>query len=186
MKVDKEYINQLKRESKEIRDILIKITSKNGGHLGPNLGVVELTQSIIDVFDLPKDKLLFDVGHQSYVYKLLTGRKEKFKTLRTRDGIGPFSDPRESEYDFFIAGHAGSALSAGAGIAKANPDEKVIVIIGDASIANGHSLEALNNIGNNIKNLIVILNDNEMSIGENVGSLSNFFGKLMISNAYMN
>ncbi|MGL4999266.1 MAG: 1-deoxy-D-xylulose-5-phosphate synthase [Cetobacterium sp.] len=186
MKVDKEYINQLKRESKEIRDMLIKITSKNGGHLGPNLGVVELTQSIIDVFDLPKDKLLFDVGHQSYVYKLLTGRKEKFKTLRTRDGIGPFSDPRESEYDFFIAGHAGSALSAGAGIAKANPDEKVIVIIGDASIANGHSLEALNNIGNNIKNLIVILNDNEMSIGENVGSLSNFFGKLMISNAYMN
>ncbi|MGL6130760.1 MAG: 1-deoxy-D-xylulose-5-phosphate synthase, partial [Fusobacteriaceae bacterium] len=177
---------QLKEESKDIRDILVKITSKNGGHLGPNLGVVELTQSILEVFDLPKDKLLFDVGHQSYVYKLLTGRKERFETLRTRDGIGPFSDPRESEYDFFIAGHAGSALSAGAGIAKANPDEKVIVIIGDASIANGHSLEALNNIGNNIKNLIVILNDNEMSIGENVGSLSNFFGKLMISNAYMN
>ncbi|MGL5053399.1 MAG: 1-deoxy-D-xylulose-5-phosphate synthase [Cetobacterium sp.] len=186
MKVDKTYINILKEESQEIRDILVKITSKNGGHLGPNLGVVELTQSIIEVFNLPKDKLLFDVGHQSYVYKLLTDRKERFKTLRTKDGIGPFSDPKESEYDFFIAGHAGSALSAGAGIAVANPNEKIIVVIGDASIANGHSLEALNNIGNNIKNLIVILNDNEMSIGENVGSLSNFFGKLMISNAYMN
>lgn len=186
MRVDKEYITKLQKESQEIRDTLVEITSKNGGHLAPNLGVVELTQSIVEVFDLPEDKLLFDVGHQSYVYKLLTGRKEKFKTLRTKGGIGPFSDPKESDFDFFIAGHAGSALSAGAGIAKANPENKVIVIIGDASIANGHSLEALNNIGENLKNLIVILNDNEMSIGKNVGSLSKFFGKLMISNAYMN
>lgn len=186
MRVDKEYINKLQKESQEIRDTLVEITSKNGGHLAPNLGVVELTQSIVEVFDLPKDKLLFDVGHQSYVYKLLTGRKDKFKTLRTKGGIGPFSDPKESNFDFFIAGHAGSALSAGAGIAKANPEDKVIVVIGDASIANGHSLEALNNIGENLKNLIVILNDNEMSIGKNVGSLSKFFGKLMISNAYMN
>lgn len=186
MRVDKEYIDKLQKESQEIRDTLVEITSKNGGHLAPNLGVVELTQSIVEVFDLPKDKLLFDVGHQSYVYKLLTGRKEKFKTLRTRNGIGPFSDPKESNFDFFIAGHAGSALSAGAGIAKANPENKVIVVIGDASIANGHSLEALNNIGENLKNLIVILNDNEMSIGKNVGSLSKFFGRLMISNVYMN
>ncbi|MGL4786791.1 MAG: 1-deoxy-D-xylulose-5-phosphate synthase [Cetobacterium sp.] len=186
MRVDKEYINKLQKESQEIRDTLVEITSKNGGHLAPNLGVVELTQSIVEVFDIPKDKLLFDVGHQSYVYKLLTGRKDKFKTLRTKGGIGPFSDPKESNFDFFIAGHAGSALSAGAGIAKANPENKVIVVIGDASIANGHSLEALNNIGENLKNLIVILNDNEMSIGKNVGSLSKFFGKLMISNAYMN
>ena len=186
MRVDKEYINKLQKESQEIRDTLVEITSKNGGHLAPNLGVVELTQSIVEVFDLPKDKLLFDVGHQSYVYKLLTGRRDKFKTLRTKGGIGPFSDPKESNFDFFIAGHAGSALSAGAGIAKANPEDKVIVVIGDASIANGHSLEALNNIGENLKNLIVILNDNEMSIGKNVGSLSKFFGKLMISNAYMN
>ncbi|MGL5904368.1 MAG: 1-deoxy-D-xylulose-5-phosphate synthase [Cetobacterium sp.] len=186
MKLDKLYIEKLKKESQEIRDTLIETTSKNGGHLAPNLGVVELTQSIVEVFDLPNDKLLFDVGHQSYVYKLLTGRKDTFKTLRMRKGIGPFSDPRESEYDFFIAGHAGSALSAGAGIAKANSENKVVVVIGDASIANGHSLEALNNIGDNIKNLIVILNDNEMSIGKNVGSLCNFFGKLMISNVYMN
>ncbi|MGL4904924.1 MAG: 1-deoxy-D-xylulose-5-phosphate synthase [Cetobacterium sp.] len=186
MKLDKLYIEKLKKESQEIRDTLIETTSKNGGHLAPNLGVVELTQSIVEVFDLPNDKLLFDVGHQSYVYKLLTGRKDTFKTLRMRKGIGPFSDPRESKYDFFIAGHAGSALSAGAGIAKANSENKVVVVIGDASIANGHSLEALNNIGDNIKNLIVILNDNEMSIGKNVGSLCNFFGKLMISNVYMN
>ncbi|MBC2851249.1 1-deoxy-D-xylulose-5-phosphate synthase [Cetobacterium sp. 8H] len=186
MKVDKEYIEKLKKESEEIRNTLIEITSKNGGHLAPNLGVVELTQAINEVFDLPNDKVLFDVGHQSYVYKLLTGRKEKFCTLRKKNGIGPFSDPKESCYDFFIAGHAGSALSAGAGIATANPDSKVIVVVGDASIANGHSLEALNNIGENIKNLIVILNDNEMSIGKNVGSLSNFFGRLMVSNTYMN
>lgn len=186
MRVDKDYISNLEKESQEIRDTLVEITSKNGGHLAPNLGVVELTQGIVEVFDLPKDKVLFDVGHQSYVYKLLTGRGEKFDTLRTKGGIGPFSDPKESSFDFFIAGHAGSALSAGAGIAKANPKNKVVVVIGDASIANGHSLEALNNIGGNLKNLIIILNDNEMSIGENVGSLSKFFGKLMISNAYMN
>ncbi|WP_418964503.1 1-deoxy-D-xylulose-5-phosphate synthase [Cetobacterium sp.] len=186
MRVDKDYISKLEKESQEIRDTLVEITSKNGGHLAPNLGVVELTQGIVEVFDLPKDKVLFDVGHQSYVYKLLTGRGEKFDTLRTKGGIGPFSDPKESSFDFFIAGHAGSALSAGAGIAKANPKNKVVVVIGDASIANGHSLEALNNIGGNLKNLIIILNDNEMSIGENVGSLSKFFGKLMISNVYMN
>ena len=186
MKIDREYINKLEKESNEIRDILVEITSKNGGHLAPNLGVVELTQSIMEVFDIPKDKLLFDVGHQSYVYKLLTGRKNEFKTLRTKGGMGPFTDPKESEFDFFISGHAGSALSAAAGIAKANPESKVIVVVGDASIANGHSLEALNNIGGNINNLIVILNDNDMSIGKNVGSLSKFFGKLMISNIYMN
>lgn len=186
MNEDKEYIERLLKESQEIRKTLIEITSKNGGHLGPNLGVVELTQAIHEVFDLPKDKVLFDVGHQSYVHKILTGRKDNFSTLRKRGGVGPFSDPFESCYDFFIAGHAGSALSAGAGIAKANPDNKVIVVVGDASIANGNSLEALNNIGDKIKNIIVILNDNDMSIGKNVGSLSNFFGKLMISNSYIN
>lgn len=186
MKRDKKKIESLKKESKEIRDFLIDITSKNGGHLAPNLGVVELTQAIHEVFDLKNDKLLFDVGHQSYVHKILTGRKERFSSLREFDGIGPFSDPKESEYDSFIAGHAGSALSAGVGIAKANPEKKVIVVVGDASIANGHSLEALNTIGDKAKNLIVILNDNEMSIGKNVGALSNFFGKLMNTHLYIN
>lgn len=186
MIVDKEYIDALKSESQKIRDILIEVTSQNGGHLAPNLGVVELTQALLEVFNPPKDKIIFDVGHQSYVYKILTDRKNQFKTLRKSDGIAPFSDPKESKYDFFIAGHAGNALSAGAGIATANPDNKVVVVIGDASIANGHSLEALNNIGENIENLIIVLNDNEMSIGRNVGSLSNFFGEFMISNIYMN
>ncbi|WP_297405871.1 1-deoxy-D-xylulose-5-phosphate synthase [uncultured Cetobacterium sp.] len=185
MKLDKEYIEKLQKESEKIRETLVETTSKNGGHLAPNLGIVELTQAIHEVFNLPKDKLLFDVGHQSYVHKLLTGRDNNFKTLRTKGGIGPFLDPKESKYDFFIAGHAGSALSAGAGIAVANPKDKVIVVVGDASIANGNSLEALNNIGENIKNIIVILNDNEMSIGKNVGSLSSFFGRLMVSNTYM-
>lgn len=185
-KIGREKIDKLKEKSKKIRKILIDVTSKNGGHLAPNLGVVELTLALHEVFDFKKDKVLFDVGHQSYVHKLLTGRDKEFLTLRKKDGIGPFSDPKESEYDSFIAGHAGSALSAGAGIAKACPDKKVIVVIGDASIANGHSLEALNNIGSNLKNLIVILNDNEMSIGKNVGALSAFFGKLMNTNLYYN
>jgi 1-deoxy-D-xylulose-5-phosphate synthase len=127
------------------------------------------------------------VGHQSYVHKILTGREEKFCTLRKKDGIAPFTDPNESIHDPFISGHAGTALSAAAGIAIANPDKKIIAIIGDASIANGHSLEALNHIGGaKIKNLIVILNDNERSIGKNVGSLSNFFGRIMSSTMYLN
>ena len=178
-------VDEIKKRAEEIRKILIETVSKNGGHLGPNLGVVELTLCLHKVFDFSKDKLLFDVGHQSYVHKILTGREEKFSTLRQRNGIGPFMDPKESSYDPFISGHAGTALSAAAGIALADPDKKVIVVIGDASISNGHSLEALNNIGAKLKNLIIILNDNEMSIGKNVGSLSRFFGKLMVSEKYM-
>ena len=179
-------IDRLKNESSKIRELLIESISKTGGHLAPNLGVVELTQALHEVFQSPKDKILFDVGHQSYVHKLLTGRKENFSSLRQKNGIGPFMDPRESEHDPFITGHAGSALSAGAGIAMANPESKVVVVIGDASISNGHSMEALNNIGGKIKNLVVILNDNEMSIGKNVGSLSRFFGKLIASDLYLN
>ena len=179
-------IERLRKQSEEIRATLIEITSKNGGHLAPNLGVVELTQALLESFDITKDKILFDVGHQSYVYKLLTDRRERFSTLRLKGGLAPFTDPKESKYDFFISGHAGSALSAGAGIAKANPENKVVVVIGDASIANGQSLEALNHIGDEVDNLIVVLNDNEMSIGKNVGSLSKFLGKFMTSNVYMN
>lgn len=178
-------VGEIEKRAEEIRKMLIETVSKNGGHLGPNLGVVELTLCLHKVFDFSKDKLLFDVGHQSYVHKILTGREERFSTLRQRNGIGPFMDPKESSYDPFISGHAGTALSAAAGIALADPSKKVIVVIGDASISNGHSLEALNNIGAKLKNLIIILNDNEMSIGKNVGSLSRFFGKLMVSEKYM-
>jgi len=181
----KKLIEGLTIKSNEIRKIIIETVSKNGGHIGPNLGIVELTLAIHSVFNSPKDKILFDVGHQSYVHKLLTGREDKFSTLRQRHGIGPFTDRAESPHDHFISGHAGSALSAGFGIATADKEDKVIVVIGDASIANGHSLEALNNMDGKCENLIVVLNDNEMSIGNNVGALSKFFSRLMGSKFYL-
>ena len=181
----KKLIEGLTIKSNKIREIIIETVSKNGGHIGPNLGVVELTLAIHNIFDSPRDKILFDVGHQSYVHKILTGREEKFSTIRQRYGIGPFTDREESSHDHFISGHAGSALSAGFGIAVADKENKVIVVIGDASIANGHSLEALNNMGGRCENLIVILNDNEMSIGNNVGAISTFFSKIMGSKFYL-
>ena len=181
----KKLIEGLTIKSNEIRKIIIETVSKNGGHIGPNLGIVELTLAIHSVFNSPKDKILFDVGHQSYVHKLLTGREDRFSTLRQRHGIGPFTDRAESPHDHFISGHAGSALSAGFGIATADKEDKVIVVIGDASIANGHSLEALNNMDGKCENLIVVLNDNEMSIGNNVGALSKFFSRLMGSKFYL-
>ena len=168
----------------DIRKKIIDVVLKNGGHLASNLGVVELTVALKKIFNNTDDKILFDVGHQSYVYKILTGREKEFSTIRTFNGIGPFQDPKESSADHFITGHAGSALSAGCGIAFAQPDTRVIVVIGDASIANGHSLEALNNMGN-LKNMIVVLNDNDMSIGKSVGSLSNCFSRMISSKVYM-
>ena len=183
-KEEKKLTSIMKKQAEDIRKLLIKVVSKNGGHLASNLGVVELTLGIHEVFNSPKDKIIFDVGHQSYVHKILTDRKEKFETIRKKGGVGPFTDPMESEYDAFIGGHAGTALSAGCGIAKANPDSKVIIVIGDASICNGHSFEALNNMNEDAKNIIVILNDNEMSIDKNVGAFSNFLNRIISSNAY--
>ena len=137
------------------------VVLQNGGHLGSNLGVVELTVALRKVFGPEENnKILFDVGHQAYVYKILTDREKEFKTIRMYKGIGPFLDPKESKEDHFISGHAGSALSAGCGMAVGDKDSRVIVVVGDASIANGHSLEALNNMAK-IKNIIVVLNDNE-------------------------
>ncbi|MDR1832142.1 MAG: 1-deoxy-D-xylulose-5-phosphate synthase [Fusobacteriaceae bacterium] len=180
-----EDYSKLNDEAARIRALLVETVSKNGGHLASNLGVVELTLALHAAFDFSRDRLLFDVGHQSYVHKILTGREERFQTLRQRHGIGPFMDPAESDWDPFISGHAGTALAAASGIALACPDRKIVVVIGDAAVANGHSLEALNNIGGKYKNLIVILNDNEMSIGQNVGSLSKFFGRIMGSEQYL-
>ena len=177
-------IKDLKELCDKLRTKIIDVVLKNGGHLASNLGIVELTVALRKVFDDKNTKILFDVGHQSYVYKILTDREDRFDTLRTFGGIGPFCDPKESPYDNFISGHAGSALSAGVGLAVGNPKDKIIVVVGDASIANGHSLEALNNMVN-IKNMVVILNDNEMSIGENVGGLSKFFSRMILSKAYM-
>jgi len=182
----KEMIKELTIKSEEIRKKLIETVSETGGHLGPSLGVIELTVALHHGFDSPKDKILFDVGHQSYAHKMLTEREDRMSTLRQRGGLGPFTDREESIHDPFISGHAGSALSAGFGIAVAEPENQVVVVIGDASIANGHSLEALNNMGGKCENIVVVLNDNEMSIGANVGALSSFFSKLMGSKFYLN
>ena len=186
MNLDEMTTENLNELCSNIRKEIIEVVLKNGGHLASNLGVVELTVALKKVFNSEKEnKILFDVGHQAYVYKILTGREKNFSTLRTYKGLGPFLDPKESDQDYFISGHAGSALSAGCGIAYAEPNIRVIVVVGDASIANGHSLEALNNMGN-LKNMIVILNDNDMSIGKSVGSLSGFFSKMISSKVYMN
>lgn len=178
-------IEKLTNRCQEIREKLIEVVSKNGGHLGPNLGVVELSVCLNEVFDFSEDVVLFDVGHQAYVYKILTGREEQFKTLRCKNGISPFMDPNESKFDNFVSGHAGTALPAAVGFATANPDKKVIVIVGDASISNGHSLEALNYIGyKKLENIVVIINDNDMSIGKNIGYVSKILEKVILSSTY--
>lgn len=183
---EEQLTEKLREKCKSIRKNLIEVISQNGGHLAPNLGVVELSVCLNEVFDFSKDIILFDVGHQSYVYKILTGRENKFETIRLKDGLTPFMDPEESEYDNFISGHAGTALPAAAGFATANPNKKVVVIVGDASILNGHSLEALNYIAfKKLENIIIILNDNEMSIGKNIGMLSRFLEKIILSSSYM-
>ena len=184
MNLDNMTTENLNELCSSIRGKIIDVVLKNGGHLASNLGVVELTVALKKIFNSENDKILFDVGHQAYVYKILTGRDENFSTIRTYKGIGPFLNPKESSADWFISGHAGSALSAGCGIAFAEPDTRVIIVVGDASIANGHSLEALNNMGN-LKNVIVVLNDNDMSIGKSVGSLANCFSRMISSKVYM-
>lgn len=171
--------------AEDIRKKLIDVVSKNGGHLGPNLGVVELTIAMHKVFDSPCDKILFDVGHQSYVHKILTDREKNFCTIRQKGGLGPFTSRDESVHDHFVSGHAGNALSASLGFALGAPENYVIAVIGDASLGNGVSLEALNNIGGSkAQNLIIIFNDNEMSIGEDVGVFSKAFRKVMNTQKY--
>ena len=179
-------IAELQILAEDIRKKLIEVVSKNGGHLGPNLGVVELTIAMHKVFNSPLDKFLFDVGHQSYVHKLLTDREDKFETIRKKGGLGPFTSRDESVHDHFVSGHAGNALSASLGFALGEPENNILAVIGDASIMNGVSLEALNNIGGTRpKNLIVVFNDNEMSIGESVGVFSKAFRKVMNTQKYV-
>lgn len=185
MEIKSMNITELKSLAEDIRKKLIDVVSKNGGHLGPNLGVVELTIAMHKVFESPKDKILFDVGHQSYVHKILTGRADKFSTIRKKGGLGPFTSRDESIHDHFVSGHAGNALSAALGFATGEPQNEILAVIGDASLGNGVSLEALNNIGaSKVKNLIVVFNDNEMSIGENVGVFSKAFRKVMNTQTY--
>ncbi|MEO0265216.1 MAG: 1-deoxy-D-xylulose-5-phosphate synthase [candidate division WOR-3 bacterium] len=181
-------IDELKVLAEEIRQYIVDVVSKNGGHLAPNLGAVELTIALHYVFDSPTDKLIWDVGHQAYAHKILTGRRESFKTLRQLDGVSGFLKRSESPHDIFGAGHASTALSAALGFAVARDlngeNYKVVAIVGDGALTGGMALEALNNIGHLNKDLIIILNDNEMSIAENVGAISNYLSKIVTSPKY--
>lgn len=175
---------------KDIRTFLIDSLSKTGGHLSSNLGVVELTVALHKVFDSPQDKIIWDVGHQSYIHKILTGRASQFPTLRQYQGLSGFPKRKESEHDCWETGHASTSISAAVGMAYARDlnkdDYHVIAVIGDGSMTGGMAYEALNHIGHTNKRLIVILNDNEMAISPNVGALHNFFGTIRTTESYLN
>ena len=179
---------QMAELAEEIRAFLIQTLSKTGGHLGPNLGVVELTLALHTVFDTPEDKLLFDVSHQAYVHKILTGRRDRFDTIRQPGGLNGFMLRTESEHDCYGAGHAGTALSAALGMAVARDlaggKEHVVAVAGDAAFTNGISFEALNNIAEQTKRLIVVLNDNEWSIDRNVGAIARYFHRIVTNEHY--
>lgn len=181
---------ELERLAEEIRERLILSVAKTGGHIGPNLGVVELTIAMHYVFDTPKDSFVFDVSHQSYVHKLLTGREQQFHTIRQPGGLNGFMLRTESEHDSFGAGHAGTALSAALGMAVARDmsggDEHIVALAGDAAFTNGISFEALNNIASQTKRLIIVLNDNEWSIDKNVGAIAEYFHKIATNPTYVN
>lgn len=185
-KLDENELNEL---AAEIRRKLIQTVSKNGGHLASNLGVVELTLAIHKVFDSPKDKIVWDVGHQAYTHKLITGRYDVFDTIRQKDGISGFCHPNESEHDVFYSGHSGTSVSSAFGIAQAkkinNDNSFTVAVIGDGSFTGGLVYEALNNAGRSKTNLIVILNDNEMSISPNVGSFAKHLARIRSKKRYV-
>lgn len=179
---------ELERLAEEIRARLIRSVAKTGGHIGPNLGVVELTIAMHYVFDTPADHFVFDVSHQAYVHKLLTGRENRFHTIRQAEGLNGFMLRTESEHDSYGAGHAGTALSAALGMAVARDmsggKEHVVALAGDAAFTNGISFEALNNIAAQTKRLIIVLNDNEWSIDKNVGAIAEYFHKIVTNSTY--
>jgi 1-deoxy-D-xylulose-5-phosphate synthase len=187
--IKKLSVVELEALAQEIRERLILTLSKTGGHLGPNLGVVELTLAMHYVFDTPEDKFVFDVSHQAYIHKLLTGRRDRFETIRQAGGLNGFMLRSESEHDIYGAGHAGTALSAALGMAVARDlaggKENVIALAGDAAFTNGISFEALNNIADQTKRLIVVLNDNEWSIDRNVGAIARYLHKI-VTNEHVN
>src|SRR5256886_1385666 len=188
VQVKKLTLDQLQELGQEIRQELITGLARNGGHLGPNLGVVELTLALHYVFSTPADKFVWDVSHQIYVHKLLTGRKARFQTIRSTDGLSGFAMRSESEHDCYGAAHAGTALSAALGMCAARDqratDENVVAIIGDAALTNGISFEAMNNIAQTTKKFIAILDDNEWSIAKNVGAISSYLNKLIQHPSY--
>lgn len=181
-------INQLEKLAKEIREVIIATVSKNGGHLAPNLGVVELTIALHSTFQTPRDKIIWDVGHQCYVHKLVTGRREQFDTLRCYDGLSGFPRPDESEHDAFATGHSSTSISAALGMAVGRDikGEKynVVAIIGDGAMTGGMAFEALNHAGHLKKDLIVVLNDNKMSIAPNVGAMSGYLNRIRTDPKY--
>ena len=183
--LDEKHLPQL---AKEVRQELIRVLSETGGHLGPNLGVVELTIALHRVFDTPKDKFVFDVSHQGYVHKLLTGRRDRFSTIRQYEGLNGFLLRTESDHDCYGAGHAGTALSSALGMAAARDmlggDEHVVCIAGDAALTCGVSFEALNNVAATTKRFIVVLNDNEWSIAKNVGAVAEYLNRIVTNPAF--
>jgi 1-deoxy-D-xylulose-5-phosphate synthase len=180
---------QLEQLAQEIRERMITVLAKTGGHLGPNLGVVELTLALHVVFDTPQDHFVFDVSHQAYIHKLLTGRRDRFETMRQPAGLNGFMLRTESEHDVYGAGHAGTALSAALGMAVARDltggKEHVIALAGDAAFTNGISYEALNNVASQTKRLIIVLNDNEWSIDRNVGAISSYLHRIVTNDRYV-
>ncbi len=180
--------DQLEKLAHEMREKIIRVVSRTGGHLSPNLGCVELALAVHYVFNAPNDKIIWDVGHQAYAHKLITGRRESFSTLRQYGGISGFPVREESEYDAFGTGHSGTAISAAAGMAIARDlrgsDEHIVAIVGDASLCAGPSFEALNHTGGDMRKLVVILNDNEMSIARTVGALSAYLNRLITTPIY--
>ena len=187
---DLKYLNERELEglAEEIRMFLVESVSKTGGHLSSNLGVVDLTLSLFRCFDIEKDKFIWDVGHQSYVHKILTGRKDDFENLRTKDGISGFPKRNESKYDAFDTGHSSTSISAALGMARARDlkgeDYKVIAVIGDGALTGGMAFEALNDAGFKKTNLTIILNDNQMSIAKNVGGLAKYLNNIRLEPGY--
>ena len=181
-------IPELKQLAEELRQYLIHSVSQTGGHLAAGLGTVELTLALHSVFDTPNDRLVWDVGHQSYPHKMLTGRRDRMPSLRQRDGLAGFPKRGESPYDTFGVGHSSTSISAALGMAIAaqqqHSERRVVAVIGDGAMTAGMAFEALNHAGDLDANLLVILNDNDMSISENVGALNNYLARLLSGRFY--
>ena len=177
-------LEQLKNLADELREFLLYQVGQTGGHLGGGLGVVELAIVLHYLFNTPDDNLIWDVGHQSYPHKILTGRRDKLKTIRNKGGLAPFPSRRESEYDAFGTGHSSTSISAALGMAVANQNKKTIAVIGDGAMTAGMAFEAMSHAGSVKPNMLIILNDNDMSISENVGGLSNYFSRIWASKLY--
>jgi len=181
-------VDDLPQLAQEVRTAICDQVSRSGGHLAPNLGVVELTIALHYVFDFSHDRLLWDVGHQCYTHKLLTGRQDLFAKLKQRGGMAGFPEPLESEYDLFSVGHAGTAISTAVGMARGDQangeDRKAVALVGDASIVNGLAMEGLNGAGTLNRQFLVVLNDNGMSIAKPQGGLAQYLDRIRVSHTY--